>query len=357
MKLGLIARCDDRGLGLLTWEVYRHLQPARTLVVVPGAEANGRSFAQYPERYTPAHVCEVCGPADYPGPATVARWTGLGLDLSDAAVAGWVDGLDAIYTAEVLYDQRILSAARAAGVPLVLHTMPEFHRPELDADRWWLPSPWRAAALPSEAKLVPVPVATCRLAPAPADPHTPGPLRVLHTAGHRAMADRNGTTTVLQAARYLRAPTEVTILGQGSRLPFATGLPRNVRVHSQPGGRANYWTGYSGHHAIALPRRYGGLCLPLQEASAAGLALVMPDTEPHRWWPGAYVPADPGATIAMAGGEITTYDTRPRALAETLDALNADRDRLADLQRKAAERAEAHSWAALRSYWLSHLAS
>ena len=33
MKLGLIARADNTGLGMQTWEFYRAMKPEKTLVV------------------------------------------------------------------------------------------------------------------------------------------------------------------------------------------------------------------------------------------------------------------------------------------------------------------------------------
>jgi len=58
VKVGLIARADDRGLGIMCWEFHRAMRPHATLVVrEPGAEARG--FQPHLDRYPDATV--VCG--------------------------------------------------------------------------------------------------------------------------------------------------------------------------------------------------------------------------------------------------------------------------------------------------------
>ena len=52
MKLGLMARADQRGLGRMTHGFYRHMHPDRVLVVrEPGSEERGFSpnLALYPD--------------------------------------------------------------------------------------------------------------------------------------------------------------------------------------------------------------------------------------------------------------------------------------------------------------------
>ena len=45
MKLGLIARADNGGLGTLSWEFARHLKPHKVLLVENGI------YQTFPERY------------------------------------------------------------------------------------------------------------------------------------------------------------------------------------------------------------------------------------------------------------------------------------------------------------------
>lgn len=336
MQVGLIARADDRGLGHITWEFHRHLQPARTLVVrEPGAEARG--FAPHLDRYPDATVV----------------WLDGGR-LPEAEVRAWLQGLDVLYSAETFYDWHVVDWAEQAGVATVLHVMPEFHQAAAPpTTAVWAPTPWRIDKLPAHTRLVPVPVAVDRF-PAVGLART-GPLRVLHTAGHRAAADRNGTTQLLQALRRTRQPMAVRLTTQDAALPRATALPRSVELVVETGGRAGYWELYADADVLVLPRRYGGLCLPVQEAMAAGLAVVMPDTSPNSWWPTLRVPGCNRGSINTAAGPVPLFAAHPPQLAALLDQLATDTDQLQRAQHAALGWAARHCWQALAPLYRAEL--
>lgn len=336
MKVGLIARAENRGLGVLTWEFHRAMAPERTLLVDMGPLARG--FATHPERY--------------PGATVVPFADGT---LPEPEVRAWLDGLDVVYTAETFYDWRLPAWAEQQGVATVCHVMPEFHveRPEL-ATTWWAPTPWRMDQLPEGTQLVPVPVATDRFSGH--SPERAGPLRVLHVGGHKAMADRNGTAQLVRATQRAKRPMTVTVASQdpvrGSRA-----WRRGHVAMVQAGAAPDYWQLYPDHDVLVLPRRYGGLCLPVQEAMAAGLAVVMTDAEPQRsYWPVAVVATRTRGQIRTAAGIIPTVDADAFALATLLDRLATQPADLAMLQRGSLAWAEAHSWTALRPTYTKALA-
>ena len=64
------------------------------------------------------------------------------------------------------------------------------------------------------------------------------------------------------------------------------------------------WDLYDGCSILVMPRRYGGLCLPVLEAMTRGLAVVMTDIEPNRTWPIVPVAAAAGATVGMTLGPV-----------------------------------------------------
>lgn len=342
MKVGLIARGEDRGLGHMTWEFQRAMAPDRTLLIDMGPL--GRGFPTHPDRY--------------PG-ATVARFDGA--QLPERIVRPWLDGLDVLYSAETFYDWQVCRWADEAGVATVLHVMPEFHRhhdeghglPEPTA--WWAPTPWRMDRLPAATRLVPVPVALDRWpTPVMQDPHRP--VRILHVAGHRALADRNGTSLFLQALRTTQRPIEVTLSGQDGRLP-AVRTPRHIKLASRPSGSADYWSMYADHDLLVMPRRYGGLCLPAQEAMAAGLGLLMPDCPPNSWWPSWPIPARPGGDVRTPCGEVATWTASTTAIGMALGHFSDDRDALAALQARSRAWAAEHSWETLAPVYEAELAS
>ncbi len=329
-RVGLIARADNRGLGHLTWEFHRALAPAATLVVDLGDLS---PFPNHLDRY--------------PG-ATVAGWGGVEFD-DERLVRSWLEGLDVVYTAETPYDWRLFDWCRDAGVASVLHAMPELFPASRVADhpptQVWAPTSYRADQLEVGPPVVQVPVPIGdRPWPQPARVHQP--LRVLHVAGRRALQDRNGTTTLLRALRWVTEPVHVTITIQEGQVPAVPALPGHVTVEVSDRNPTHYWELYDGFHVLVLPRRYGGLCLPVAEAAAAGMPSILPATSPNHEFPTVtLVPCRDGGTIHTPAGHVPIVTANERALAAALDhtvALAAD-----DFE---AERHKALCWARDRSW-------
>jgi glycosyltransferase involved in cell wall biosynthesis len=281
MRWGLIARAEsNRGLGVLTRLMYENLSPDSTLVV--------RVEHEYRQDV------EV-----FPG-ATVVDWSGG--DLPETEIREWLDGLDVVVSAETFYDWRVVNWAREQGVRTVLYVMPELFKRELFdgtlpmPDQFWYPSLWTPHPGLPAGDYLPVP---CEQRPFVNFPDTD--VRVIHVAGKPALADRNGTNLVALASKRAQ-PGNLTVYGQGA-------LPRfhsNVRVLPGP---ENKWEMYESAHVLVMPRRYGGLCLPVIEALSCGLAVAMPDIPPNATWPIKFMGASADAVVEMPVGPIQTYVT------------------------------------------------
>lgn len=331
VRVGLIARGEDRGLGTLTREWARNMRPDRTLLLVPDHDLT-------------VHY------EWFPG-ATVSRLDDQRRVVDTAAVQAFIAAVDVIYSAETFYDWRICDWARAAGRRTVCHVMPEYWlhgRHDLPApDVWWAPTRWRLDQLPAGTRVVPVPIPLDRFT----NPHysavrTTEPIRWLHVAGASAAADRNGTTAFLGALAYLRGPHDVTLRLQEPRVLKPRVGPRTTFRTEGPTGE--YWELYGGHDGLVSPRRYGGLSLPALEAMGAGLALVMTDTEPQRSeWPIVPLPRGREGFLQTIAGAIPLETIDPRQIARTLDRLAGDPAELTHARSEARRYAEAHSWAAL----------
>lgn len=330
MKLGLLARAERRGLGHMTREFYEHMHPDRTLVVLPiGVKARGLTshLGWYPE-------------------AAVVRYDGA---LDEQVVRPWLAGLDALYSAETLYDWRLADWAREAGVRTVCHIMPEYFRhsgpkPPPAPDVWWTPTRWRLSFLPTSTRVVPVPIATERFAPLNESLNHSSPLRWLHTAGARAAADRNGTRVVLSSLQHLVRAHEIRIRAQDEYIARARVGPK-VRVEVHTAETENYWELYDDVSALVLPRRYAGLSLPALEGMGAGLALVMPDVEPQASeWPIIGLPAVSRGTIQTGAGPIPLAEVAPRKLAARMDWLADHPDEVVSAQKRSRAFAAEHSW-------------
>lgn len=317
MRWGLIARAEsDRGLGVLTRLMHENLSPDSTLLIRVDHEYR-QDVEAFPE-------------------AALVEWSGA--DLPELEVREWLEGLDVVVSAETFYDWRIVNWAREQGVRTVLYVMPElFKRELLDGtlpmpDQFWYPSSWMPhVGLPS-GDYLPVPCEQRAFVDlSSTDVH------VIHVAGKPALADRNGTNLVALASKRAQ-PKNLTVYGQSV-------LPRfhsNVRVSSGP---ENKWEMYESAHVLVLPRRYGGLSLPVVEALSCGLAVAMPDISPNADWPIHKMSASADAVIEMPVGSVQTYVTETRDIQEVF-SLDTDVVRL--LMVRSREWARANTWAARR---------
>lgn len=299
-RVGLIARADNRGLGQQTWAFHRHVRPARTLVVDCPSE---KPLALHLERF--------------PGADVVSGWP------SDADFARFVDGLDAVYTAETGYGRGLWGACERAGVRSVLHANYEFwdsgDRPSVLAAA----STWNFGLYPAGTVFLPVPVETDRLR---VEPKPVVARRFLHPVGRPAIHDRNGTRDLLAALPFVTAEVEVVVTCQEPSyvggLIAADGVrtPPNVVLRVNSVDAESYWDKYAGVDAVVLPRRFGGLCLPAQEAVGCGLPVIMPDVDPNdEWLPGEWLTPAVEVGVFQAKRPVRYVRTEPKVLAALID--------------------------------------
>lgn len=333
MKLGVLARANSRGLQYQSEAVAREYGASVLLVDVPN-----HSSRRFPTRRDVF--------PDAPCVTVRAGW-----QLDEGVVRRWLQGLTHVYSAETLYDERLADWGRHEGVATVCHVNPEFvcgHWGIGKPSALWSATIWRQG------------ITGARLVPMPADPapvvalHQDSP-RWLHVGGKETTGDRNGTIAVLTALPLLERPCHVRIVTQERRLPMDVHAPPHVEVEVITGGVENPADLYTDRDALVLPRRYGGLCLPVGEAMARGMAVVMTDISPNRdTWPVAGVKARGGTTIEVPAGRLRIADVDPAALAHAMDVM-ADPWVRHSWQRQARDWAAANSWEALRPTWDAEL--
>jgi glycosyltransferase involved in cell wall biosynthesis len=101
--------------------------------------------------------------------------------------------------------------------------------------------------------------------------------RLLHIGGKKAARDRNGTETVIEMLKYSKADYELVIKTQ-TPLDIKCDDPRLTIDTGNPENREEMYDGYD---AMLLPRRYAGLCLPMNEALISGLPVFMTNLMPN----------------------------------------------------------------------------
>lgn len=339
LRIGLVARADNRGLGIQTWAFYRHMRPTATMVV--------DCPSQKPLRLRLDR---------FPG-AQVVRGLPSIEDCRRLA-----DGVDVIYTAETGYGSALWQAARDAGTSTVLHANYEFWDESDRPSKLAAASTWHLQDYPVGTEVLPVPIELDRFE-LTAD-RSATAQRWLHPVGRPAIHDRNGTLDLLCALQSVRSPISLLITCQepgyvdGLIRQFAITVPRNVELTVDSTDHVDYWTKYAGVDAVVLPRRFGGLCLPANEAVAAGVPVIMTDISPNSdWLPSLWlVPARESGAF-MAKRWIKYYRCDPVLLADRIDLFASDSSAYGASVDEARMMRELMSWDARIDRYTSCLAS
>lgn len=298
MKLGIIARADQTGLGYQTRDYYKHLKPDKTLLV-DISKLNGN--AQHYNWYPGAQISK-----GFPSPRLIQSF---------------LRGLDVVLTAETPYSYELYHIARQMGVRTVEVSNYEFFmypsHPELPhPDVIILPSVWhlddvRAWAEPKGVEVYQLhhPVDREQF---PYRERTTN--KHIHLTGKPAKNDRNGTW------EYLYTAQRPTITTQDEQ--FANQIRRKWRHSNVFTNLSTPQEIYDKGDVLVLPRRYGGNSLPLNEALSSGMPVIMPDISPNNhllpkeWLVKAHYQASftPRTTVDM-------YQTDRRALQQKIQEL------------------------------------
>ncbi|MCD6056563.1 MAG: glycosyltransferase protein [Thermomicrobiales bacterium] len=329
MRAGIIIRSTARGLATQTQEAWRGFPFEAALHIVDGDPV-------WPEDLWEPHR-----------PDDIYRAHLKDGELLRYEYEEFLSRIDVLFSVETLYSWHFARAVENANVRAVVQGNCELwgpFQPALPMTQWVWPTPWRLDGVP-EGPTIPVPVAdACRAKAADID----APLVIVHPAGHAAIGDRNGTELLLRAASILKTEVTLRIIGQDGRGSINKGfhlrVPPNVKVEVIETGVKDRWSLYDGAHAVILPRRYGGLSLPAQEALQAGVIPIMTDCEPNRFWPIIPIPAAKGRGQRVRYGHIETWVADPRMIARRIDELNYDRQTLVTQREAARTWVQEHTW-------------
>ena len=132
----------------------------------------------------------------------------------------------------------------------------------------------------------------------------------------KAAKDRNGTDTVIDMMRYSNADFELVIKTQ---TPLTSSY-KDSRITVYTGNPDSRESMYEGFDAMVLPRRYAGLCLPMNEALMSALPVFMTDISPNnailpdKWLIESHK-IDEFKTKSM----VNVYNADPNRLAKVID--------------------------------------
>lgn len=318
MKLGLVARADNSGLGVQTWEFYKAMKPAKTLVM-DISDLNGNKV--FLERYPDAQVVK-----------------GI---LRAADIDEFLDGLDVVFVAEAPYNYHLYARARELGIKTAVQYNYEFfdwfaHPDYPKPDMLIAPSKWHYDDVQAwcDKNNVKHTYLHCPVNRDLLKSREISQARVfLHTAGRAAAHDRNGTISVIKASKYLETNAHIVVHFQGEQgLAHQRTMTTDdyKRLAEQEGDLSKltilceelvaYQDIYAMGDVLVLPRRYGGNCLPLNEALSCGLPAIMTNIEPNNHFlPHEWLVEATKIDQFTPRTVVDIYDCDPQKLARMID--------------------------------------
>jgi glycosyltransferase involved in cell wall biosynthesis len=203
-------------------------------------------------------------------------------------ILSFLDDIDVVISCETFYHLDFIDIARKKNIKTILQYNYELfgnlvHPEWLLPDVLLSPSSWNIEVVrdrfQSECKVyhLPPPTDTSLFNSARENNLSKTHRRILHVAGKKAAKDRNGTNTVVEMLKHSTADYELVVTTQ-TPLDFIT---KDSRLTVNKDNIRNREDLYNGYDAMILPRRYAGLCLPMNEALISGLPVFMTDIPPN----------------------------------------------------------------------------
>jgi glycosyltransferase involved in cell wall biosynthesis len=307
VTFGIIARCDNSGLGNQTRDLVKMLNPDKILLINSSSFNNNK---QYPEWYDGYNVSMTNG---FP---------------TKQEIINFMDGLSSVLTCETFYHAHFIHLSQRRNIKTLMQYNYEFldhlNRPDMPLPTYMIsPSYWNIDEVINKFSNdttvihLPPPIDSSEFASVRNNNLGKDHKRILHIGGKVASKDRNGTQTVVDMLRHSKADYELVIRSQ-SELDINC---QDSRLTIEIGNVDSRSSMYDGFDAMVLPRRYAGLCLPMNEALMSGLPVFMTDISPNNeilpseW----LIPSEKISTL-MTRTKLDVYEADPKELARRIDA-------------------------------------
>jgi len=263
IKIGLVARADNSGLGTLSRSFYKNLLIDKVLVVYNNA------YPFEPEIYQNPIVCQ------------------HGMAPSLEEIKEFLKDLDLVITFETPYNWNLFSEARKRGVKTVLIPNYEWLPQTLPVvpDLFLCPSKLdyeevkNNTATVSEVKYLPMPID---------DELIPYKVRekaevFLFNNGHGGHMGRNSARELFEAISLVKEDVKFKIHSQ----VYFDSVINDSRVEIIY-GEIPYGELFQEGDVFLYPHKFDGLSLPIQEVLLAGMPVISTDIYPHN----EYLPKD-----------------------------------------------------------------
>jgi len=315
MKIGLIARMDDTGLGNQCLELAKMLNPSKVFLVDSSSWNEGK-FTTHPEWYKNYNT-QLGNPEGW---------------IQEHEIVEFLNDLDVVISCELFYSDNVVPFARDAGIKTILqfnyeflHHMEPRHLPDvlLSPSFWYLEEVKELYGNHCEVVHLPPPTEHTQFDKVRQNNLSKKHRRLLHVVGKAATQDRNGTNTVIEMLKYAESDFEIVFKVQtGSN--FICNDPRARIEYSNVVNRTDL---YDGFDALILPRRFAGLCLPMNEALLSGLPVIMTNISPNdKVLPKEWLIRSTQIKTFNTRRTITAYSGSPVELAQKIDSYMAMED-------------------------------
>lgn len=303
MNLMIIVRGDKTGLGYQTRNLVRMLDPKR-IFYIDSTAFNGNE--QHYEWYKGKDGFFVKG---FP---------------TDSQCMKALQNVTHLLTCETAYNYNILRYARMKGIKTFIQTNWEFldykHQTRLPLpSRFIMPSHWHVDDMKQQYDNVvylPPPTYPEDFAEVTLQNTTNAGNKFIHIIGTKASEDRNGTESLLNSLVHTKSDFDLTIKAQHD----IEINRRDLRVRLDFTDLQDQQDLYRDYDVLILPRRYGGLCLPMNEALTCGMPVFMPDISPNnKVLPKKWLFKVKTAGNFMAKQNIELHDALPESIAEKID--------------------------------------
>lgn len=258
IKLGLVCRADNSGLGSLSQDFYKHLNPAKVLIIYGGYE-------NHPERFSNGIICNSGMPT---------------LDQIDE----FLKDVDVILTFETPYNWTLISEAKKRNIKTIIIPNYEWtnNNPPVEPDLWLCPSKLDYQIFKDEGRKVeylPIPIDRTKI---PFRLRTKAETFVFNN-GHGGSIGRNSAREMIEAISRVKSDVKFIVRSQ---VPIDNML--NDGKTSFRFGEVKKEDLFNEGDVMVFPHKFDGLSLPIQEAMAAGMPIITTDFFPHN----EYLPKD-----------------------------------------------------------------
>lgn len=329
VKLGVIAFSSKSGLGYQSKSYVKHLNPVKVLHI-DISSLNG--LKTHPEWYPNAITTN-------------------GIPKRPEIIE-FLTGLDVVLMAETPLNYELYDLAKKMGVKTANVINWEFFDhiiyPELGIpDLIIMPSMWHFEEAEAFAREKGI---KCVYIHHPVDlEEIPFRLRTqgkpYHIAGKPASHDRNGTMTFMQAVPDGRVATQSQDLAHRLRKIY-----RHSNVFTNIENQSEL---YTLGDILVFPRKYGGNCLPLNEALASGCPVIMPDVSPNnQLLPNQWLVPARTTEHFTPRTRVDIYEVNPDDIRQAIKNI---RENIEDESETAYEIAKTISWEALKPVFTKEL--